>query len=45
MIGKKQIYLRRNTRHRQNMGHLRRRERVRVFRNMTWLVFMGWVIS
>jgi len=40
VIGKKWIYLHRNTLHRQSMGHCR--GWVRQSRNVAWLVFMGW---
>ena len=41
VIGKKWIYLDRNTLHRQSVGHLRRQEWPH---NVVWLVFMGWEI-
>ena len=41
VIGKKWIYLDRNTLHRQSVGHLRRQE---WSHNVVWLVFMGWAI-
>ena len=42
VIGKKWIYVERNTLYGQSVGHLRRQERPR---NVVWLAFMGWVIS
>ena len=42
VIGKKWIYLERNTFHRQSIGHYRKWV---WWWKVAWLVFMGWVIS
>ena len=42
MIGKKWFYSERNILHRQSVSHCRGQVQ---FQNVSWLVFMGWVIS